>query len=369
MAALATASAAALGGVALLSWRWSRPQSMEDVPARMKRLVLVEANKDIAQARLEVEEVDTPKPRKGQVLIKVAAAPVNPSDDGVWKVPPKKGYPLALGNEGSGKVVASGGGLLASRLLGKNVAFAVTGVPTYAEYAVAKAEIIPRIFTLPPGLPAEDGCAFFVNPFTVVGIVETIKEQGGKAFIHTAAASQLGQMMVKYCKCEGITLVNLVRRQEQVALLQGLGAEHIVNTGESDWQAKLARLIADLKIKYAFDAIAGEMPGNLLTMLPPGSTVWVYGVLSKDPVGNIQSLDLIYRGKKIEGFLLLSWIMKDGMLKGFLRFTRTANKVRKHIKGVFASEFRETTLAGMHADYCSASSMTGVKMRVRPHGG
>lgn len=362
--AIVATSAAALGGAALLSWSLSRAKATEKVPSRMRRVVLVEANKDLKQARLEVQEVDTPKPRKGQVLVKVAAAPINPSDDGIWKVKPRLGYPFPLGNEGSGTVVATGGGMVASRLLGKKVA--VLG-NTYAEYTVVDA--MRGAFTLPQDLPVEDGCAFFVNPFTVVGIVETVKEQGGKALIHTAAASQLGQMMVKYCKAEGMTLVNLVRRKEQVELLRGLGAEYVVSTSDEDWQSQLEQLIRDLQIKHVFDAIAGDMSGTLLTIMPPGSTVYVYGRLSDTPIGNIQPLDLIYRGKKLQGFLLTNWLTKGGMLQALRRSIRTSKLVGKHLKGIFSSEFKDTTLTGLHSDYCSftASGVTGTKVRVRPH--
>merc|ERR1740129_2313195 len=221
------------------------------------------------------------------------------------------------------------------------------------------------VYALPDDQPAEDGCAFFVNPFTVVGIVETVKERGGKAFIHTAAGSQLGQMMVKYCKQEGVTLVNVVRRQEQVELLRSLGAEHIVSTGESDWQSKLTDLIKGLGIKHAFDAVAGDMSGTLLGLLPPGSTVWVYGRLAPEPVGNIQPLDLIYRGKRVEGFILTQWLIKGGMLTALLRSIRTAGQVRKHLKDTFASDFKDTSLESMRSDYSAlhASGITGSKMR------
>jgi len=357
-----TAGAVAVGGVALLSVR-TRAKAVESVPKRMRRVVLVEANSDLKQARLEVQEVDTPKPRSGQVLVKMAAAPVNPSDDGIWKVPPRAGYPLPLGNEGSGRVVASGGGLLASRVLGKSVAVTTPG--TYAEYVVANA--MTNVFELPADVPTEDGCAFFVNPMTVVGIVDTAKSRG-KALIHTAAASQLGQMMVKYCKQEGVTLVNVVRRREQVELLRGLGAEHIVCTGDEGWEQQLALMIKELKIRCAFDAVAGEMSGKLLTMLPPGGSVWIYGRLAPEPVGGIQPLDLVYRGKELHGFLLTSWLMKGGLLKAFFRSNKAAKVVRKHLKTVFASDFKDTTLSGMHKDYTAlmATGMTGVKLRVRP---
>lgn len=356
-----TCGAAVVGGVLLLYKR--RAGKVEEIPKRMRRLVLREANPDIKAATIEIEEVDTPTPRSGQVLVKIAAAPVNPSDDGVWKVPPKQGYPLALGNEGSGKVVASGGGLVASSLLGKNVA--VLG-KTYAEYAVVDA--LTSTFHVPDRLPVENACGFFINPFTVVGIVDTVRQTGGKVFIHTAAASQLGQMLVKYCQKERITLVNIVRRNEQVEVLRKLGAEYIVTTSDDDWQAKLEVLIKELKIKHAFDCIAGEMPGVILGMLPPGGRVWVYGRLSDMYISEIPPLDLIYRGKTVQGFLLTNWLFQGGKIGTTIRVRSTANKVRKYLDSVFATDFKDSSLTNLHKDYCDlkSSSATGMKMRLRP---
>eukprot|EP00434_Breviolum_minutum_P010343 symbB.v1.2.009126.t1/scaffold577.1/size258142/1 len=114
----------------------SQPRSIETLPTKMRRLVLREANVDISKAKLEIEEVDVPQPKPGQVLIKVAASPVNPSDDGTWKTTPSQGYPMPLGNEGSGTVVATGGGSIAAGWLGKHVAFFGKA---YAQYAIADA--------------------------------------------------------------------------------------------------------------------------------------------------------------------------------------------------------------------------------------
>lgn len=329
----------------------------------MRRLVLTEANPDISKAKIEVQEVDTPIAKRGQVLVKVTAAAINPSDDGTWRVKPRSGYPMALGNEGSGTVVASGGGFFANRLVGKNVA--ITG-KTYAEYAVVDA--FSEAFTLPKTVPVEDGCSFFVNPFTVVGIVDTALSCGGKAFIHTAAASTLGQMMVKYCLCEGVKVVNVVRRKEQADMLRALGAEFVVVTTDDDWKSQLSALIKKLEIKCAFDAVSGDMTGDLLTMMPPRGKVYVYGRLAPEPLGNIQPLDLIYRGKEVKGFLLTGWLMQGGMIRALIRTIRTANIVRKYLDTVFASPFKDTSLKDMQADYSSlqASGATGTKMRLRP---
>mmetsp|Transcript_11473 Transcript_11473/g.31054 ORF Transcript_11473/g.31054 Transcript_11473/m.31054 type:complete len:373 (-) Transcript_11473:85-1203(-) len=363
--------AAALGGVAvggavLLKLRW-RPGSIEDVPARMKRVVLVKGAKELADAKLEVQEVETPKPAYGQVLVKIAAAPINPSDDGQWKNT-RVSTATPIGNEGSGIIVASGGGPFTGGLLGKKVSIA--GQPAnFAQYAIADAATGIRL--LPQDVPAEDGCAFFINPFTVVGILESVREDGGKAFIQTAAASQLGMMLAKLCQKEGVTLVNLVRRAEQKATLIKLGVkeDHIVVTGGSnDWQAELSALIEKFKIRHAFDAVSGDMTGTLLSLLPSGGTVWVYGRLAPEPVGNIQPLDLIYRGKQVKGFLLPRWLMQGGLLKAIFRNRRCTKMVSDNLRTIFASDFQDVSMENMHAEYIkfTKEGRTGTKMRVRP---
>lgn len=268
---------------------------------------------------------------------------------------------MPLGNEGSGVVVATGGGLLASQWLGQSVAFLGKA---YAEYAVADAFLLT---TVPSDVTLEDACAAIINPMTVISIVEAVRARKGTVFIHTAAASQLGQMLVRYCQQEGMVLVNLVRRKEQVDILEKLGAQYIVDTSEETWESKLQALIQQLKISHAFDCISGESTGKLLSLLPPGSTVWVYGRLA----GTLQKLDpvdFIYRQKKLEGFLLTTWLFGNHWLQGLLRWRRQTKIVREGLKQTFASEFIDATLDGMLSAYCihKASGATGAKMRVRP---
>jgi len=362
----ATLGGVAIGSAVLLRLRW-RPGAIEDVPTRMKRVVLVQGAKQLEDAKLEVEEVETPKPKWGQVLVKIAAAPINPSDDGQWRNT-SVSTATPIGNEGSGTVVASGGGPFTGGLLGKKVS--VTGAGNFAQYAIADAAKV--IHLLPQDKPVEDGCAFFINPFTVVGILESVRESGGRAFIQTAASSQLGMMQAKLCQKEGMTLVNLVRRSEHKDTLKKLGVkeEHIVVTGDSDrWKEQLAALIKEFKIMHAFDAVSGDMTGTLLSMLPPGGTVWVYGRLAPEPVGNIEPLDLIYRGKQIKGFLLPGWLMQGGLLKALSRDRRCSKMVRDNLSTIFVSNFQDVSMENMHAEYVKFTKQgrTGMKMRVRPH--
>jgi hypothetical protein len=179
-----------------------------EAPAEMRRLVLTEpcdvgedGLPDYKSCRLVVETVPTPVPRSGQVLVRMAAAPLNPSDYGAWKKSgegpvgnaTKDGGPRPIGLEGSGVVVASGGGMMASRLVGKNVGVMVkggSGQGSFSEYVCVSAT--GQAFALGENVPVEDGCSFLVNPWTVVGLVETALSLGSSpAFINTAAASQV----------------------------------------------------------------------------------------------------------------------------------------------------------------------------------
>lgn len=328
-------------------------------------MVLLAADPVIDKATLSVERVEVPSLRRGEVLVQMAAAPINPSDYGLWTAPKRVEGPQPLGTEGSGKVIASGGGYFANRLLGRDVA--VVGVHTYAEYCVVNA-LKGAVFELPAGVTVEDGCTFFINPVTVVGIVDTVRRHREKVFIHTAAASQLGQMMVKFCQREGITVVNVVRKEEQAQRLRLLGAEHVVVTNADGWEAELGRLVEDLRIKIAFDAVSGNMSGTLLSLLPPGGAVWIYGRLAAEPAGNFRTTDLIYSGKKIHGFIVSNWLGTRSTIGKLWRLSKAARLVRKYPEIFFDTDFRETSMQDLHQDFCAfrREGVTGSKMRLNP---
>ena len=163
-----------------------------EIPATMKRLVLTTPDEDMSKVVLSVEEVPVPKPRSGELLIKVAAAPINPSDYGVWRNTKPERCPLAIGNEGSGVVVASGGG--SARIVagvGTKVGFVnlPKGQGAYSEYVTVSA--MTGTFPLPADLEVELAASFFVNPYTVFGILDTVQQRGATGLVHTAAASQV----------------------------------------------------------------------------------------------------------------------------------------------------------------------------------
>jgi NADPH:quinone reductase-like Zn-dependent oxidoreductase len=242
-----------------------------EIPAQYKRVVLKEPATELENAKIVVETVDMCKPKSGEVLIKVIAAPVNPSDYGEWShVLPGDFEPKAQGKEGSGIVVASGGGVYANSVVGKHVGFItnVKGEGSYAEYTCVNA--LEGVFPLPQNVEVADAASHFVNPYTAYGFLDTVRARHhGKSrpgFVQTAAASQLGQMLVKLCKQENMTLINVVRREEQAETLRALGAEHVIVSSQEGWEGQLKDLVKEHKIQIAFDAIAGEMSGKVRPM-------------------------------------------------------------------------------------------------------
>lgn len=342
-----------------------------EIPTKMKRIVLKEANADIEKAKFEVQECDVPVPKSGEVLVRMVAAPVNPSDYGEWRraqLDPEK--PFYLGKEGSGVVVASGGGMKANGLVGSKVG--ICGMKdggSYQEYVCVDA--MKSAFPLPDDVPVEDAASFFVNPYTAVGIVATAREAGSPGFVHTAAASQLGQMLVKLCKQEAMTLINVVRRSEQADTLKALGAEHIIDSSKETWKEDLKKLIKELNITCAFDAIAGDNTGAMLDALPNGSTCFVYGGLSEKPVGGISPMDLIYRKKKVEGFLLTSYLF--GASGGIVGMGMRVNNMSKTVNpglanGWSASQFVDVTPENWWSKFLelrTGAGFTNQKLRIR----
>jgi NADPH:quinone reductase-like Zn-dependent oxidoreductase len=287
--------------------------SSTELPEQYKRIVLQEPAAELENAKMVVETVDMCKPKSGEVLIKVLAAPVNPSDYGEWShVVPGQNEPKPQGKEGSGIVIASGGGVYANSVVGKHVGFVsnVKGHGSYAEYTCVNA--MEGVFPLPDTVETVDAASHFVNPYTAYGFLDTVRNRHyGKSrpgFVQTAAASQLGQMLVKLCQQENMTLINIVRRDDQAKTLRELGAEHVIVSSKDGWESELKDLVKEHKIQIAFDAIAGEMSGKLLDILPPKGTLFVYGRLSNQGCSGIQPLDLIYRKKKLEGWLFTNWI-------------------------------------------------------------
>lgn len=352
-----------------------------EIPKEMKRLVVTSPGNatSVADCTIEVETVPTPAPESGEVLIKMVAAPINPSDYGSWYKSKKESYPMPIGNEGCGIVVASGGGMSTMRLSVGTKVGVLASSPTangakqgsYSEYVVANA--VTGVFPMPDDVPVEDCASFFVNPYTAVGIIDTARRAGSsKAIVHTAAASQLGQMLVKLAPSMDVEVINVVRREEQKELLGKLGAKHVVVTtsGEEDsWKAELKAKIKDLGATAAFDAVSGDMTGHIMDCMPAKGAVYLYGGLA-GRAGNIDPSDLIYRRKRLEAFYLSSWIKEGGPLKMVPRMYsagKTVNSGLKSPDGWCCSQFQDTTMEKAHEDIVKLLDgvATGKKLRIR----
>src|SRR5574337_700879 len=245
-----------------------------------------------ADGRLELSlaEVPVPEPGAGEVLVRVLATPINPSDIGLLfgaadlatlrpggtaarpllgaDVPAgalralagRVGQSLPVGNEGAGVVVEAGSSPAAQALRGRTVA--MIGGAMYAQYrCIDAAACLP----LPEGTTAAEGASWFVNPMTALGMVETMRREGHSALVHTAAASNLGQMLNRICQADGIELVNIVRSPQQAALLRGIGAKHVLSSASPDFAAELTEALAATGATIAFDAIGGgRQAGQIL---------------------------------------------------------------------------------------------------------
>ncbi|WP_171207506.1 MULTISPECIES: zinc-binding dehydrogenase [unclassified Ruegeria] len=250
-------------------------------------------------------EVPLPEPAAGQVLIRLRAASVNPSDihfiKGEYGQPRVKGMPA--GFEGCGDVVAAGDG--AEGLIGQRVAFVAAGSGAWAEYVVTQAMMcIP----LRPEISDEDGAAQIVNPLTAMAMVD-IARNAGDAFVVSAATSQLGKLMCSLGRDLGLKPIALVRRAEAADTLRDLGAAKVLVTTEDDVAQKFAALSATLKPRVFLDAVADQLSEQIFCAMPNGARWVCYGKLSTEMPQLTQMGQLIFQGKQIEGFWLTKWMM------------------------------------------------------------
>lgn len=331
-----------------------------------------------AEGELTMELVDKPIPELGEddVLIRVEATPINPSDQGVmfgWASMAKAtssgsgkdtklvapvspqgmgvmkariGQALTVGNEGAGTVVAAGSGDYAQSLIGKVVA--VMGGGMYAEYRKAPAMMCQ---VLKDGHTARDGASCFVNPLTALSMIETMRMEGHSALVHTAAASNLGQMLNRICQADGVELVNVVRKPEQAELLRGMGAKHIVDSSSESFMADLTDAIHATGATLAFDATGGgNLASNILTAMEhaaartPGAysiygsvqhkQVYLYGGLDTSPTVLSRGYGMAWG---VGGWLLPNFLAKAGNEVAM----RLRNRVAEELKTTFASHYTD----------------------------
>ncbi len=325
---------------------------------------------------LMLEEVTLGDPAADEVIVRVEAAPINPSDLGLllgpadvstlrasgtgarpaltFDVPAARlaglkarfGQSLPVGNEGAGTVIAAGTD--AAALQGRRVG--MIGGAMYADYRKLK---IREVVPLPEGASAADGASMFVNPLTALGFVETMRAEGHKAIVHTAAASNLGQMLQRVCLKDGVPLVNVVRSEEQAAILRDIGATHVLNSRDADFRAKLVDAIAETGATIAFDAIGGGTLGSDIMQAMEqaaarsmteysryGSNsfkqLYIYGALDFAPT-TLNRLTFGYQWS-VSGWLLTPFLMKAGQEMAM----RLRQRVADELTTTFASHYMRT---------------------------
>lgn len=357
------------------------------------------------QLELSLVEVPTPEPAADEVLIRVEAAPLNPSDlgllfgaadmstarqsgtdarpvitagipEGLMKaMAARVGQSLPVGNEGAGTVVAAGASPAAQALLGRTVA--TFGGAMYSQFRCVKAA---QCLPLPPGTTAADGASCFVNPLTALGMLETMRREGHTALVHTAAASNLGQMLNRLCLADGIGLVNVVRSEQQEQLLREQGARHVCNSSAPTFVHDLTEAIAATGATLAFDAVGGGTLANqILASMEAalmrsstsyqryGSTthkqVYLYGMLDTGPTILKRSYGAAWG---VGGWLLPIFMQRIGS-EATLRLQA---RVAAELKTTFASRYtREVSLAeALHLPEIAAYGRrsTGEKFLINP---
>ena len=266
---------------------------------------------------LAVREVPTPEPGPGEVLVRMIATPINPSDllvvRGRYGVLPT--LPATPGFEGVGVVEKAGSGLIGKMVVGKRVAAINSAGGNWAEYAVIPAR---QARPVPAGLADEQVASFFVNPMTVLAMVRRVLEvPKGAWLLQSAANSNLGRMVIRLAGADGIRTVNVVRRRESATELKGLGADAVVAAEEGPIVEQVRSAVGGEPIRYALDPVGGEIGSAVFRCLSPGGRLLVYGSLSEDPL-RIESRSLIAGRTRIEGFWLGHFMRERSML-GALR--------------------------------------------------
>lgn len=364
--------------------------------------------KKSGEIELSLQTTSIPAPASDEVVVRIEAAPINPSDLGLllanadWSQAKASGtatlpvltaslssgavhalaaridISMPVGNEGAGTVTAAGSSASAQELLGKKVA--VLGGAMYAQYRCVK---VNQCLPLPVDASAQDGASCFVNPLTALGMVGTMRREGHKALVHTAAASNLGQMLNRLCLQDGVPLVNIVRKQDQEDLLKQAGAVYVVRSDSPAFLKDLTDALATTGATIAFDAIGGgPLAGQILGCMEAavnrgigvysryGSTthkqVYLYGSLDMSPTVLNRNYGMAWG---IGGWLVTPYIEKIGPLA----FQELKERVARELKTTFASQYsQEISLAealqpAMLAAYSKRA--TGQKFVINPNKG
>jgi NADPH:quinone reductase-like Zn-dependent oxidoreductase len=352
---------------------------------------------------LSLAKVTRPAPAEDQVLVKVEATPINPSDLGLLlgpadmatlraeggvvtaKVPQaalgglaaRLDQAMPVGNEGAGTVVAAGASEAAQALKGKTVSMIGGGM--YTQYRLLKASDCQP---LPAGTSAAEGASWFVNPLTALGMTETMKREGHKALVHTAAASNLGQMLNKICQEDGIGLVNIVRSAAQAKILRDIGAKHVCDSTSAGFMEELTAALAETGATIAFDATGGgKLASQILAAMEAalskgaafnryGSSVhkqvYIYGSLNTGPTELVRAYGMAWG---VGGWLLTPFLQKIGRAEQM----RLRERVVKGLKTTFASHYTKVVSLqeALQPDNIAAYAKraTGEKFLINPSKG
>jgi len=355
--------------------------------------------------RIALVDVPVPQPKDGEVLVRIEATPINPSDQGllfgaadlatievggtrerpvVTARVPDAAMPsmktrldaaMPVGNEGAGTVVAGGSSPDAQALVGKRVA--IIGGAMYAQY---RAVPVASTLVLPDDATAADGASSYINPLTALGFVETMRREGHTALVHTAAASNLGQMLQRICNEDGIALVNIVRKPEQRAILEEIGAKHVVDSSTPTFTSDLTDALAATGATLGFDATGGgRLASQILTAMEAavsrnateysryGSAVhkqvYLYGGLDTRPTELVRNFGMSWG---IGGWLVFPFLAKSGPDT----LVRLKARVAANLKTTFASHYaaRVSLADALSADAIAryGQRATGEKYLIEP---
>ena len=376
---------------------------MSEIPTVGRQILsLVKPNGEL---QLSLEDVEVQEPGENEVLIKVEASPINPSDLGMLlamadvsnatesgsegnptihapiaeavmaAMAARIGHPMPVGNEGAGVVIATGSSEEAKVLMGKTVA--VLGGAMYSQYRTLKTH---QCLIMNEGVSSREAASCFVNPLTALGMVETMREEGFSGLMHTAAASNLGQMLQKICTADNVPLVNVVRKPEQEQLLRNIGADYVCDSSKESFSKDLKQAILETNAYVAFDATGGgDLANDLLTAMEAAASskggefsrygsdqykqVYIYGGLERRHTVLKRSYGMQWG---VGGWLLTPFLQKIGREKASLLRQRVANEVTTTFKSSYTQEVSLAGALSLDALEVYSQQATGQKYLINP---
>ena len=275
------------------------------------------------------DDVPAPQPKRGEVLVRMLASPINPSD--LMYVAGKYGLkpplPATPGFEGVGVVEATGGGLLGWLRKGKRVAVINDRIGNWAEYTVTKAR---QVIPVPDDLTDEQAASFFVNPATALAMTQDVlKVTRGAWLLQSAAGGELGKMVIRLGHKFAFRTINVVRRREQVEELKKLGADHVIVEADGPIPEQVRKLVPD-GVRYAIDPVGGDTGSQVIAALSQGGRCLLYGSLSDDPV-SVHPRYFIGNNLRVEGFWLGAWAKQQRILTMLKLFRRVRELMREGV--------------------------------------